>query len=131
MCTEAATSGVPVKKVFLEISQNSQENPFYQRLFFNNQKKSIWHRCFPVNFTKFLRTSFYITPSDNCFCSYTIIFDQRTFFSIIKLVFRGKLEFYLFYYNPIFKDRVLFKQIRSSIEIGVTVVKKHTVKSRI
>ena len=58
MCTEAATSGVPVKKVFLEISQNSQENPFYQRLFFNNQKKSIWHRCFPVNFTKFLRTSF-------------------------------------------------------------------------
>ena len=38
-----------------------------QRLFFNKVtglrpvtllKKSLWHRCFPVNFTKFLRTAF-------------------------------------------------------------------------
>ena len=41
--------------------------------------------------------------------SYEIIFDQKTFFSIIKLVFLGKHECYLFYYNVIFKDRVLFK----------------------
>ena len=39
-----------VKKVFLEISQNSQENS--ATLF----KKRLWHRCFPVNFMKFLRT---------------------------------------------------------------------------
>ena len=39
-----------VKKVFLEISQNSQE-------------KRPWHRCFPVNFAKFLRTPLsYRTP---------------------------------------------------------------------
>ena len=39
-----------------------------QRLFFNKVaglrpatllKKSLWHRCFPVNFAKFLRTPFY------------------------------------------------------------------------
>ena len=46
----------------------------------------------------------------NCqFTSYAIIFGQKTFFSIIKLVFRGKSGFYLFCYNAIFKDRVLFK----------------------
>ena len=38
-----------------------------------------------------------------------ITFSQRTFFSIIKLVFLGKRELDLFYYNTIFKDRVLFK----------------------
>ena len=54
-----------------------------------------------------------------------IIFSQRTFFSIIKLVFRGKCKFYLFYYSIIFKDRVLFKQSQLSIEIDVIVVKKH------
>ena len=26
-------------------------------------KKKLWHRCFPVNFAKFLRTAL-----DNCFC---------------------------------------------------------------
>ena len=40
-----------------------------QSLFFNNVagprpvtllKKRLWHRCFPVNFVKFLRTPFYI-----------------------------------------------------------------------
>ena len=54
-----------------------------------------------------------------------LIFGQRTFFSIIKIAFRGKPEFYLFYYNAIFKDGVLFKQTQSSIEIDVIVVKKY------
>ena len=34
-------------------------------------------------------------------------------------------EFNLFYYNAIFKDRVLFRKTQSSIEIDVIVVKKH------
>ena len=25
-------------------------------------KKRLWHKCFPVNFAKFLRTPFYRTP---------------------------------------------------------------------
>ena len=52
------------------------------------------------------------------------MFGQRTFFSIIKFVFGEKDEFYIFYFITIFKDRVLFKETRSSIEIDVIVVKK-------
>ena len=53
--------------VFLEISQNSQENNCARGSFLIKLqappatllKKSLWHRCFPVNFTKFLRTPFF------------------------------------------------------------------------
>ena len=56
-----------VKKVFLGIPQNSQENT-YVSLFFNKVpglrpatllKKRLWHMCFPVEFAKFLRTAFF------------------------------------------------------------------------
>ena len=33
----------------------------------NSLKKRFWHRCFPVNFVKFLRTPFCRTPLDDCF----------------------------------------------------------------
>ena len=55
-----------MKKVFLEISQNSQENTCAS-LFLNKVaglkpatflKKRLWHRSFPVNFEKFLRAPF-------------------------------------------------------------------------
>ena len=52
------------KKVSLEISQNSQANTCARVSFFNKvaglKKKRLWHRCFPVNFVKFLRTPFFI-----------------------------------------------------------------------
>ena len=44
------------KKVFLEISQNYQENTCLRPA--TLLKKRLWHRCFPVNFVKFLRTPF-------------------------------------------------------------------------
>ena len=31
-------------------------------------KKRIWHRCFPVNFAKFLRTPFFQNNLGDCFC---------------------------------------------------------------
>ena len=46
---EAVVQRCSVKKVFLEISQNSQEDTCAGR-----------HRCFPVNFVKLLRTPFLI-----------------------------------------------------------------------
>ena len=64
--TEAVARGYSVKTVFLEILQNSQE--LCQSLFFNKVaglrpatllKKRLWHRHFPVNFVKFLRTPFF------------------------------------------------------------------------
>ena len=56
-----------VKKVFLEISQNSQESTCARTSFSIKLqaaapatllKKRLWHRCFPMNFAKFLRTPF-------------------------------------------------------------------------
>ena len=36
-------------------------------------KNRLWHRCFPVNFAKFLRTPFYRTPSGDCLCIQVIL----------------------------------------------------------
>ena len=56
-----------MKKVLSEISQNSQESTSARVSVFNKVaglraatllKKRLWHRCFPVNFAKFLRTPF-------------------------------------------------------------------------
>ena len=67
--TEAVARKRSVKKMFLEISQNSQENTSAKDSFLTKLqalclrratllKKRLWHRCFPVNFAKFLRTTF-------------------------------------------------------------------------
>ena len=45
-----------IKKVFFKISQNSQENICAKVSFI--LKRRLWHRCFPVNFAKVLRTPF-------------------------------------------------------------------------
>ena len=42
--------------MFLEISQKSQEKPVPESLF--NKAAGLGHRCFTVNFAKFLRTPF-------------------------------------------------------------------------
>ena len=67
--TEAA-GGVLWEKVFLEISQNSQENTCARDSSLIKLqavtglrpatllKKRLWHRCFSVNFVKFPRTPF-------------------------------------------------------------------------
>ena len=54
--------------MFLEIPQNSKENACARAYFLIKLqssrlpillKKRLWHRCFPVNFVKFLRTPFF------------------------------------------------------------------------
>ena len=68
---EAIARRCSVKKVFLEILQNSQENACARVSFLNKFqgwglkiiKKSFWHSCSPVNFAKFLRTSFWQNTS--------------------------------------------------------------------
>ena len=56
-----------MKKVFFEIPQKFTRRHLCQSLFFNKVaglrpvtllKKRLCHRCFPVNFVKFLRTPF-------------------------------------------------------------------------
>ena len=66
---EAVVQMCSIKKVFLEISQNSQENACARVSFLVKLqawrlqlylKKRLWYKGFPVNFVKFLRTTFYI-----------------------------------------------------------------------
>ena len=58
---EAVVQRYSVKKVFLEISQYSQENTWPESLFLINFiKKEAQAQGFPVNFVKFLRTPFFI-----------------------------------------------------------------------
>ena len=65
--SEAGARSSSVKKVLLEISQKSQENTCVKVSFLIKLqesglgpatllKKRLWHRCFTVNFLKFLRT---------------------------------------------------------------------------
>ena len=64
---EAVVWRCSVKNVFLKVSQNSQKKHLCQNIFLNTVaalvpvtlfKKRPWHRYFPVNFKKFLRTLF-------------------------------------------------------------------------
>ena len=52
-----------IKKVLLQISQNSHENTCARVSFLIRPttllKWRLWHRCFPVNFAKFVRTPFF------------------------------------------------------------------------
>ena len=74
-----------VKKVFLEISQNSQENTcardsFLIKLQANPAtllKKSLWYRYFHVNFAKFLRTRFLQNTSGRLL----LLFPHKTAYS--------------------------------------------------
>ena len=66
--TEVVVQRCSAKEVLLKISQNSQETQVLESLFNNVSglracnfiKKRLEHRCFPVNFAKFLRRSFLI-----------------------------------------------------------------------
>ena len=55
--------------MFLEISQNSQENTCARASFLIKLQGSerLWHRCFPVNFVKILRIPFLTETSFGCF----------------------------------------------------------------
>ena len=46
-------------------------------------KERLWHKCFPVNFAKFLRTPFLQNTSGNCFCS-DILNSQRQTYDISR-----------------------------------------------
>ena len=67
LSAEAVVQRCSVKKVFLEISQSHRKTPVPETLFNKFAglrpatllKKSLWHRCFPANFAKFLSTPFF------------------------------------------------------------------------
>ena len=69
-----------MKKGVLKYFAKFTRKHLCQCLFFNKVsglrpvtllKKRLWHRCFPVNFAKFLRTPFRTRLGD-CFCHYQL-----------------------------------------------------------
>ena len=66
-------------------------------------KKGLWHRCFPVNFAKFLRTSFLPNTSGGCFWPFTMI---RGFF---WLEVNHSYHFILWIYIDSFQNKGLPK----------------------
>ena len=74
-----------IKKGVLKNSQKFTGKHLCQSLFFNKAaghrlatllKTKLWHRCFPVNFAKFLRTAFYRTPLRDSFWIILLFFLQ-------------------------------------------------------
>ena len=70
----------PVRKSVLRNFAKFTGKHLCQSFFFNKVpglrtatllKKRPWHRCFPVNFAKLLRTPFYRTPLDDCFWTFS------------------------------------------------------------
>ena len=55
-----------MKKVFLKFVKIHSKTPVPGSA--TLLKKRLWHRCFPVNFVKFLRTPVFIDTSGGCFC---------------------------------------------------------------
>ena len=58
--------------MFLKISQNCARVSFLIKLqAWVLWKEKLWHRCFPVNFAKFLRTPFLWNTSDGSFWNFS------------------------------------------------------------
>ena len=77
---EIATGAVLQKNIFLNIWQSLQENTWPESLFKRSYrpepaallKKRLWHRCFPVNLQKILRTLFLQNTSSGWFCPFYV-----------------------------------------------------------
>ena len=82
------------KKLFLKILQSLQEDTFrlYTCEFIKN---SNWHRCFLLNFTKFLKNLFCGTPSYYCFCVWQFLTQLQ--FLLNYLATKDFLNYALFY----------------------------------
>ena len=80
--TKSSRPEVFCKKGVLKIFTKFTEKHLGEDLFFNKGlrpatllKKRLWHKCFPVNFVKFLRPLFLENTYGGCFC-----FTENDFF---------------------------------------------------
>ena len=141
--TEAVTGGVLWKKLFLEISQNSQENTCARVSFLvklqawgrQPYQKRHWHRCFPVNFAKFPRAPFLQNTSKRLLLRPLIYFctswkqQQTTGFQVFFKWYDGaaRIEWVTALTSSCFKVFQYLCKIRSSYERFS--VKKYVLKN--
>ena len=97
--SEAVARRCSMKKVFhMGVLRNFEKftgKHVCQDLFFNKAaslcpttllKNILWHRCFPLNFAKFLRTLFLQNTSSGCFW-YVFIFYQKKSYVIFAFCY--------------------------------------------
>ena len=101
--------------MFLKISQEHlSQSLFFNRLAGLRPKKRLWHRCFPVNFAKFLRTPFLQNNSGRLLLVETLSINRVFCFIEISSHF---LQW--------------FSEILSSSELPMEAVEAVTVKSEV
>ena len=129
--SEAATGGVLYKKVFLIISQNSQENTC-TRVFFNKNatlgpetllKKRLWYRCFPVNFVKFLRTLFLQNTSERLFLTALRWKHLQQWLTTKSRYLLWQSSPFLMILRDLGNASVLFANLRASYPAGIYLLK--------
>ena len=104
--SEAVVRRCSIKKVFLEVSQNSQENTCVRDSFLIKLqtwpatllKKGLWHKCFPVNFARFLSTPFLQNSPGGCFCKLQV--NKRKFFHTYSVM----------HFAFVFSEYIIFSQ---------------------
>ena len=88
-------------------------------------KKSLWHRCFPVNFMKFLRTTFLQNTSGRLLLLielyYFKSFTETSWRNFVETKISTKTLFYLFYCFT--KDSI--KSYSASLKINTKSSYKH------
>ena len=88
-----------------------------ESLFLINFFNRLWHRCFPVNFAKFLRTFFYRILLGDCFCVLRTLTPLKKFYS--APFFRVTIFWALLFHNLFFKaKRFHFTSILSYISFS-------------
>ena len=80
LISEAVAWRCSVKKILLEILKATVPESFLTKLPATLSKKRLWHKCFPVNFAKFLQNTAPAAASVISFKLYSILLIRRTRF---------------------------------------------------
>ena len=121
-----------VKKGVLRNFAKFTEKHMCQRLFFNKVaglrpanllKKSLWHKCFPVNFAKFLRSPFFQNTSGRLLLQLTIMCSINRDLNRGFLVYIFSLRFlgskFLIHFRRRFRVRKIF---RTQVFVGFAIL---------
>ena len=128
--------------MFLEISQNSQQNTSARVCFLNKVvdlrpatllKKRLWHRCFSVDFAKFLRTHFSRNTSARLLRSILRLLDCNHLISYCTHFMFHATD--LFWYTPenVRKPLVFwcFQRVSKEIRWSITIKSNNAVSKRL
>ena len=106
-------------EVLLKISQNSQESTYAKVSFFRVAvlrpaallKNRLWHRCFPVNFAKFLGTHFSI---EQLFFGFYFRYGSKSSKTLLSTIQEIKLRVFIFR-NALLKKKSLVISLEASL----------------